>query len=138
MTDAIRKYSRSGADAIKENEDKMDALGKSAVKNYKEGKVGKAAVDVAKGVGTAAKNMLVTSPRAALDAAGKRIRGDKPTDDEDYMPSDIKDSLQTTKNKKAAENYEATKEYKKGGKVSSASSRGDGCATKGKTKGRMV
>jgi hypothetical protein len=27
---------------------------------------------------------------------------------------------------------------KKGGKVSSASSRGDGCAIKGKTKGRMV
>ena len=28
--------------------------------------------------------------------------------------------------------------YKKGGKVSSASSRGDGIATKGKTKGRMI
>ena len=28
--------------------------------------------------------------------------------------------------------------YKKGGKVSSASSRADGCAVKGKTKGRMV
>jgi hypothetical protein len=28
--------------------------------------------------------------------------------------------------------------YKKGGKVSSASSRADGCAAKGKTKGRMV
>ena len=30
------------------------------------------------------------------------------------------------------------KEYKKGGKVSSASKRADGCATKGKTKGRFV
>jgi hypothetical protein len=28
--------------------------------------------------------------------------------------------------------------YKKGGSVSSASKRADGCATKGKTKGRMV
>ena len=28
--------------------------------------------------------------------------------------------------------------YKKGGKVSSASSRADGCAVKGKTKGRMI
>jgi hypothetical protein len=28
--------------------------------------------------------------------------------------------------------------YKSGGKVSSASKRADGCATKGKTKGRMV
>jgi hypothetical protein len=29
-------------------------------------------------------------------------------------------------------------DYAKGGKVSSASSRADGCATKGKTKGRMI
>ena len=29
-------------------------------------------------------------------------------------------------------------DYKKGGKVSSASSRADGCCIKGKTKGRMV
>jgi len=28
--------------------------------------------------------------------------------------------------------------YKKGGKVSSASKRADGCATKGKTKGRII
>ena len=30
------------------------------------------------------------------------------------------------------------KKYKKGGSVSSASKRADGCATKGKTKGRIV
>ena len=35
-------------------------------------------------------------------------------------------------------NRDITKNYKKGGKVSSASSRADGCATKGKTRGRMV
>jgi hypothetical protein len=35
-------------------------------------------------------------------------------------------------------NRDITKNYKKGGKVSSASSRADGCATKGKTKGRMI
>ena len=35
-------------------------------------------------------------------------------------------------------NYEGLKAMKKGGKVSSASKRADGCATKGKTKGRMV
>jgi hypothetical protein len=32
----------------------------------------------------------------------------------------------------------ASPQMKKGGKVSSASSRADGCATKGKTKGRFV
>ncbi len=35
-------------------------------------------------------------------------------------------------------NRDITKNYKFGGKVSSASSRADGCAIKGKTKGRMV
>ena len=35
-------------------------------------------------------------------------------------------------------NRDITKNFKKGGKVSSASSRADGCATKGKTKGRFI
>ena len=35
-------------------------------------------------------------------------------------------------------NRDITKNYKKGGKVSSASSRADGIATKGKTRGNMV
>lgn len=40
----------------------------------------------------------------------------------------------------SARDYEAYQEagYAKGGKVSSASKRADGCAIKGKTKGRMV
>jgi hypothetical protein len=35
-------------------------------------------------------------------------------------------------------NRDITKNYKAGGKVSSASKRADGCCVKGKTKGRMV
>jgi hypothetical protein len=35
-------------------------------------------------------------------------------------------------------NRDITKNMKKGGKVSSASKRADGCATKGKTRGRMI
>lgn len=35
-------------------------------------------------------------------------------------------------------NRDITKNYKSGGKVSSASSRADGCAQRGKTKGKMV
>jgi hypothetical protein len=38
----------------------------------------------------------------------------------------------------AAQAGQAAKPMKKGGKVSSASSRGDGCAQRGKTKGTMV
>ena len=74
----------------------------------------------------------------------KPVKPVKPeTTDEDYMPPDIKDKLQDMKNKKAAEQYEATKTYKKGGcvkmsKGGSASSRADGCAQRGKTRGKMV
>jgi hypothetical protein len=57
------------------------------------------------------------------------------TTDEDFMPPDIKDKLQDMKNQKAAENYQKTKKYAKGG---SASSRADGCAQRGKTRGKMV
>jgi hypothetical protein len=35
-------------------------------------------------------------------------------------------------------NRDITKNHKKGGMVSSASKRADGCCIKGKTKGRMV
>jgi len=40
--------------------------------------------------------------------------------------------------KKLEASYYAPQNMKKGGKVSSASSRADGCAVKGKTKGRMI
>ena len=51
------------------------------------------------------------------------------------IPSDVKDKLQDMKNQKAAENYQKTKKYAKGGSVSA---RADGCCVKGKTKGKMV
>ena len=71
----------------------------------------------------------------------KPVKPVKPKMDEEYddfMPPDIKDKLQDMKNKKAAEKYEATKTYKKGGSVGSASKRADGCAQRGKTRGKMV
>jgi hypothetical protein len=67
----------------------------------------------------------------------------KPKEPVEPIPSEIIDKLQDMKNKKAAENYQKTKDNKKGGvikmaKGGTASSRADGCAVKGKTKGRMV
>jgi hypothetical protein len=61
-------------------------------------------------------------------------------DEEDYGPTppDIADKLQDIQNRKGAEQYEATKTYKKGGSVSSASKRADGCCVKGKTRGKML
>lgn len=44
----------------------------------------------------------------------------------------------TGRQKKAAKDIKAAMGMKKGGSVSSASKRADGCATKGKTKGRFV
>lgn len=42
------------------------------------------------------------------------------------------------KTEKGILNTRLSKDYKKGGSVSSASKRADGCATKGKTKGRII
>lgn len=107
----IRKYSPRSADRIKELEDTEDASGKSAVENFKKGAYASAAKDAAKGIGAAAKNMMYEGPKAMFNATRNRIAyGEKP--DEEKM--------------------------RKGGKVSSASSRADGCVTKGRTKGRFV
>lgn len=69
------------------------------------------------------------------------------------VPSEISDQLQTNQNEKAYQNYEDTRSLgfkkggtvkskcscmAKGGSVSSASKRADGCAQRGKTRGRMV
>jgi hypothetical protein len=42
------------------------------------------------------------------------------------------------KTEKGVLNTKLSKDYKKGGSVSSASKRADGCASKGKTKGRII
>ena len=47
-------------------------------------------------------------------------------------------ALEAADSEKARERTRGVKPMKKGGKVSSASSRADGCAVKGKTKGRFV
>jgi hypothetical protein len=50
----------------------------------------------------------------------------------------VEQGYQEMKAAKEAEAMRAVKGMKKGGKVSSASSRADGCCTKGKTKGRII
>lgn len=61
------------------------------------------------------------------------------------VPSDIADVLQTRKNQKDFEAGEKARKknmgeigFKSGGSVGSASRRADGCAARGKTKGRMI
>jgi hypothetical protein len=74
----------------------------------------------------------------ALKPKAKKVMPMTMDEDEDYMSPDMVDRKQDMRNQKAAENYEATKTYKKGGSVGSASKRADGCAVRGKTKGRMI
>lgn len=56
------------------------------------------------------------------------------------IAKDIRDGKKEDKERAAMEAAQAGRvpTMKKGGKVSSASKRADGCAVKGKTKGRMV
>ena len=52
----------------------------------------------------------------------------------------VKDKEQAMKDKQSKDAYERVKPqpFRKGGSVSSASKRADGCATKGKTRGKFV
>jgi hypothetical protein len=78
-------------------------------------------------------------------ATGKPEKEVQPV--KELPPSDIADQLQTMKNERAAAAYEkrraAGEDYKKGGKVKcmskggSASSRADGIAVRGKTRGTI-
>jgi hypothetical protein len=49
-----------------------------------------------------------------------------------------KDELVMEKARKVKEKMKSVMPFKKGGSVSSASKRADGCAVRGKTKGKMV
>ena len=78
------------------------------------------------------------------DITGKRIEEAlRAQEKAASIPDDIADQLQTSRNERAAKAYDKRRsegeDYKKGGMVKSkASSRADGCAKRGKTRGRMV
>ena len=76
------------------------------------------------------------TPAAYVERAGQYI-GDKFDDADAYVSEKL--GMDTRANFKRGVRQGLKDEgYKKGGKVSSASSRADGCAVKGKTKGRMI
>jgi hypothetical protein len=76
-----------------------------------------------KSIITKVKEAIIGTPEQNAKAAAEMKAQDKKNPD----------STQAKINK--VTNYSG---YKKGGKVSSASSRADGCAIRGKTKGKMV
>jgi hypothetical protein len=102
IMDSIRKYSPNQAAEVEESETKTKKYGGAASKDFKEKNYGSAALNTAKGLGSAADTMLVKGPKAAMFAARNRlVDGEK---------------------------------YAKGGSVSS---RADGIAQRGKTRGKM-
>ena len=85
------------------------------------------------------------SEKQAKISSGLRDKAFKEQERAAGIPDDIADQLQTQKNEKAYQNYESNRSLgmKKGGcvkmaKGGTASSRADGCAVKGKTRGKMV
>jgi len=79
---------------------------------------------------------VLGTPAAYVERAGQYI-GDKFDDADAYLSGKL--GMDTRSNFKSGVRQGLKDEgYKKGGKVSSASSRGDGIATKGKTKGTMI
>jgi hypothetical protein len=88
------------------------------------------------GIKRQAKADSATMPFALMQRAGHFI-GDK-IDDLDAYASEKLGMDERSARKAGTRQGLKDEGYKSGGKVSSASSRADGCATKGKTKGRMV
>ena len=79
---------------------------------------------------------VLGTPAAYLERAGQYV-GDKFDDADAYLSKKL--GMDTRANFKGGVRQGLKDEgYKKGGKVSSASSRGDGIAVKGKTKGTMI
>jgi len=88
------------------------------------------------------------APKAAPKVVSKTYSKPQPESDReensDWMRQFRKDEAAAKKSSFAgktsafADKPSAFKKMASGGKVSSASSRADGCATKGKTKGRMI
>ena len=87
----------------------------------------------------------VAAQRRAEEAAAaerrRRTASREATSSDAKLEQAVKDKERAMKDKQSQDAYERVKRqpmFKRGGSVSSASKRADGCAVKGKTKGRFV
>lgn len=98
--------------------------------------------DMEVGMGNKPYKQGVDSVKADSKARRVAPKMAAPKEPVEEVSSDIANKLQDMKNQKAAEQWDKTHKAKGGcvkmAKGGTASSRADGCATKGKTKGRMV
>jgi hypothetical protein len=73
----IQKYSPTQYEALEKTEQETERRGKQAVKDFEDKKYGSAAVNVGRGLASAADTLLVTGPKAAADALRNRITDGK-------------------------------------------------------------
>ena len=97
------------------------------------------------GASAGAKEVAATRRQDAREKEVYSKRGNRNYDELSFMEKISEgtgihspDPVERKNAKAKAESFKARKGYAKGGKVSTASKRADGCATKGKTKGRFV
>lgn len=105
-----------------EMEEERMSPGSSAVRKLREGKV-----DTDIPMVKEAMRAIIGGPAAAASSmagAAKRMMGNKPRTEDEMS--------------ELAREVGRGMNYKAGGKVSSASKRADGCAIRGKTKGRII
>ena len=110
------------------------SVGKEFMKKYdKGGKVKKAIEDTRKFVGETEESL---PPPKGFKSDKKPVPKDKPGLKK--LPEDVRNKMGYMKKGGKIGMGMTKNNYKKGGKVSSCSKRADGCAVKGKTKGRMI
>jgi len=84
---------------------------------------------------------IIDSAKFGAKSMYHRLAGNKKEDDEatqEYLDAAKRAQSIETKRNTGENTNPAGDTFKRGGKVSSASSRADGCATKGKTRGKFV
>ena len=88
----------------------------------------------------AAQRRAEKEAEAAAAERRRRAASREATSSDAKLEQAAKDKEQAMKDKQSKDAYERVKPkpFRKGGSVSSASKRADGCATKGKTRGKFV
>lgn len=86
-----------------------------------------------KRAGQAYNQAMTNTPAAPMPAASMP----RPAASASQRPANVQEAIQEMQDAKARKKI-ADMGYKKGGKVSSASRRADGCAERGKTRGKMI
>ncbi len=94
------------------------------------------ALDIGTGVALGAVGAIPIGIAKKMSDAKEKQK--KQASEKSGMELEVENAKKDRRVKEEYEAYQKSKGMKKGGKVSSASSRADGCAQRGKTRGKMV